>query len=136
MKAQARASGNHSTALDAGAGKTAPSVPDKAGGLLKGAAHLSHAQQPQQQSQQQQQRKQQRKQKQKEAKQAARVAKQQRGAANGKLGLNPLGALQKLKAGRKRKGGMVVVPPALGRDASGPDALEALRKRMAVLEKK
>lgn len=134
MKAQARASGSHSTALDAGAGKTAPSVLDKAGGLLKGAAHLSHAQQPQQQSQQQQQqsqqqRKQQRKQKQKEA-------KQQRGAANGKLGLNPLGALQKLKAGRKRKGGMVVVPPALGRDASGPDALEALRKRMAVLEKK
>ena len=51
-------------------------------------------------------------------------AKQQQGAALAAA----LAARQKQK--QKKRGGMVVIPAALGRDAGAPDALQALRDRM------
>lgn len=52
-------------------------------------------------------------------------AKQQQGAALAAA----LVAKQRQK--QKKQGGMVVIPAALGRDSGAPDALQALRDRMA-----
>lgn len=47
-----------------------------------------------------------------------------------------LGGVRKNKVGSRKRGSLVVVPAAHGRDAQGPDALEALRKRVALLSGK
>lgn len=55
------------------------------------------------------------------------AAAKQPGAALGLAGVPGVA-----KGGRKG-GGMVVIPAAMGRDASGPDALAALRARLAAV---
>lgn len=57
-------------------------------------------------------------------------AKQQQSAALAAA----LAAKQKQK--QKKRGGMVVIPAALGRDTGAPDALQALRDRLAVQKRR